>query len=89
MTHAMPPPFSEHPLPAWRRAVLKVGSSLLAGEGEGLSPRHALNLAQFVSSSIENGYLWVDVVWDDGTLQDAADAAYGEGVVVVRSALRD
>ena len=55
MTHAMPPPFSEHPLPAWRRAVLKVGSSLLAGEGEGLSPRHALNLAQFVSSSIWAG----------------------------------
>lgn len=43
---------------------------------------------QFVSSSIENGYLWVDVVWDDGTLQDAADAAYGDGVVVVRSALQ-
>ena len=55
MTLAMPPPFSEQPLPAWRRAVLKVGSSLLAAEGEGLSPRHALNLAQFVSSSIAAG----------------------------------
>ena len=55
MTPATPPPFSEQPLPAWRRAVLKVGSSLLAAEGEGLSPRHALNLAQFVSSSIAAG----------------------------------
>jgi len=55
MTHATPLPFSEHPLPAWRRAVLKVGSSLLAADGEGLSPRHALNLAQFVSSSIAAG----------------------------------
>ena len=55
MTLATPPPFSEQPLPAWRRAVLKVGSSLLAAEGEGLSPRHALNLAQFVSSSIAAG----------------------------------
>ena len=55
MTHAMPPPFSEHPLPAWRRAVLKVGSSLLAGEGEGLSARHALTLALIVSSSIAAG----------------------------------
>lgn len=55
MTHATPLPFSEQPLPAWRRAVLKVGSSLLAAEGEGLSPRHALNLAQFVSSSIAAG----------------------------------
>ena len=55
MTHAAPPPFTEQPLPTWRRAVLKVGSSLLAAEGEGLSPRHALNLAQFVSSSIAAG----------------------------------
>ncbi|KRA52579.1 glutamate 5-kinase [Pseudoxanthomonas sp. Root65] len=55
MTHATPLPFTEHPLPAWRRAVLKVGSSLLAADGEGLSPRHALNLAQFVSSSIAAG----------------------------------
>ncbi|MCH6484329.1 glutamate 5-kinase [Pseudoxanthomonas sp. LH2527] len=55
MTHATPHPFTEHPLPAWRRAVLKVGSSLLAADGEGLSPRHALNLAQFVSSSIAAG----------------------------------
>lgn len=35
MTHATPLPFSEQPLPAWRRAVLKVGSSLLAADGEG------------------------------------------------------
>ncbi|TDN92834.1 hypothetical protein EV279_2367 [Microbacterium sp. BK668] len=45
--------------------------------------------SSFVSSSIESGYVWVDVVWDDGTLQDAADATYGEDVVVVRSALRE
>ncbi|MGN6225210.1 glutamate 5-kinase [Pseudoxanthomonas sp.] len=48
-------PFSEQVLPAWKRAVLKVGSSLLAADGEGLSPRHALNLAQFVSSSLQAG----------------------------------
>ena len=52
MTHAAPPPFEEQALPTWRRAVLKVGSSLLAGGDEGLTPRHALALAQFVSSSI-------------------------------------
>lgn len=39
-------------------------------------------------SSAENGYLWVDVVWDDGTLQHAADAEFGDDVVVIRSALR-
>ncbi|MFH8249945.1 hypothetical protein ACH3VR_06225 [Microbacterium sp. B2969] len=43
----------------------------------------------YVSSSIDNGYLWVDVVWDDGSYQDAADREFGEKVVVVRSALRE
>ncbi len=42
-------------LPVWRRAVLKVGSSLLAENGAGLSSRHALALAQFVSASIAAG----------------------------------
>ena len=37
----------------------------------------------------ENGRLIVDVVWDDGTLQSAADDDFGEGVVIVRSALRE
>lgn len=42
----------------------------------------------FLASYPENGWLWVDVVWDDGTLQAAADATYGEGAVVIRSAMR-
>ena len=48
-------PFAPQQLPRWRRAVLKVGSSLLAADGEGLSPRHALGLAQFVSASLADG----------------------------------
>ncbi|MDP3951919.1 hypothetical protein [Microbacterium sp.] len=40
-----------------------------------------------LASGVENGYLVVDVVWDDGTLQKAADADFGEDVVVMRSAL--
>ncbi len=48
-------PFALQQLPRWRRAVLKVGSSLLAADGEGLSPRHALGLAQFVSASLADG----------------------------------
>ena len=43
---------------------------------------------EYLSSSLDNGYLWVDVVWDDGTLQDAADAEFGADSVIVRSALR-
>lgn len=42
-----------------------------------------------LASYPENGWLWVDVVWDDGTLQAATDANYGEGAVVIRSAFRD
>lgn len=37
----------------------------------------------------ERGYLWLQVVWDDGTIQDAVDAEYGDGVVVVTSSLRE
>jgi len=48
-------PFPGQALPDWRRAVLKVGSSLLAADGGGLSPRHALGLAQFVSANVLAG----------------------------------
>ena len=48
-------PFTEQALPQWRRAVLKVGSSLLAADGGGLTPRFALGLAQFVSANILAG----------------------------------
>ncbi len=51
----MPSLFTEQPLPPWRRAVLKVGSSLLAADGVGLSPRFALGLAQFVSANLAIG----------------------------------
>ena len=46
--------FPEQALPAWKRAVLKVGSSLLAGEG-GLSPRHATHIASFVHAMHAQG----------------------------------
>ena len=41
-----------------------------------------------LSSHTDDGWLWIDVVWDDGTWQDAMDAAYGDDVVIVRSALQ-
>lgn len=37
----------------------------------------------------ERGYVWVQVPWDDGTLQDAVDAVYGDDVVIVTSAFRE
>lgn len=43
--------------------------------------------AGYLTSSPQNGYLWVSVLWDDGTWQDAVDAEYGPGVVVISSAI--
>ncbi len=43
----------------------------------------------YFASSPQNGWLWVDVLWDDGTWQDAADGEFGEGKVIFRSALRE
>ena len=37
----------------------------------------------------ENGYLWVTVTYDDGTIQDYYDGLYGADVVIVTSALVD
>lgn len=47
--------FAQQQLPSWRRAVLKVGSSLLAEEGAGLTSRHLSSLARFVADSFEAG----------------------------------
>ncbi|WP_413975968.1 glutamate 5-kinase [Stenotrophomonas acidaminiphila] len=55
MNDTAPSPFAEQVLPPWRRAVLKVGSSLLAADGGGLTPRFALGLAQFVSANLLAG----------------------------------
>lgn len=44
--------------------------------------------AEALSSWPQDGRLWLQVVWDDGTWQDAADDDFGEDVVVVQSALR-
>ncbi|MEW5299984.1 MAG: hypothetical protein WDW36_002949 [Sanguina aurantia] len=45
----------EQSLPSWRRAVLKVGSNLLAADGGGLSATHATSLAQFIAASHAQG----------------------------------
>ncbi|WEN16660.1 glutamate 5-kinase [Rhodanobacter sp. AS-Z3] len=45
----------EQELPAWRRAVLKVGSNLLAADGGGLTPRYAEALAAFIAASQADG----------------------------------
>ena len=50
--------FPAQTLPPWRRAVLKVGSSLLAGfadDAPGLDARHALALARFIAHAVQHG----------------------------------
>ncbi len=46
--------FLEQALPSWKRAVLKVGSSLLTDAG-GLSPHNAVHLAAFVHAARAKG----------------------------------
>lgn len=40
-----------------------------------------------LSSWTENGYLWVTVIYDDGSLQEYVDERYGSDLVAVVSAL--
>jgi glutamate 5-kinase len=49
------PRFPERQLPVWKRAVLKVGSSLLAEASGQLSERNARPLADFVAASRADG----------------------------------
>ena len=50
-----PHDFTEQMLPPWRRAVLKVGSSLLAANGGGLSTEYAGAIAGFVVAAHRMG----------------------------------
>ena len=43
------------PLPPWRRAVLKVGSNLIAPDGRRLSTRHLLGIARFITDAKAEG----------------------------------
>jgi len=45
--------------------------------------------APILSDWTENGYLWVSVIYDDGSIQRFFDDRFGEDVVAVQSALRD
>ena len=47
------------------------------------------DLPGLLSSGPQLDKLVVDVVWDDGTLQTWADAAYGDGLVAIRPVLRE
>lgn len=42
---------------------------------------------QILTSAPMNGYLWVSVLYDDGTIQRYLDETYGPDVVIVQSAL--
>lgn len=66
------------PGPADEATLVRIQDALPAALGSAL-----------LTSSPRDGRLWVQVVWDDGTLQDAADAAYGDGVVTIASALQE
>ncbi len=87
--------FAPQSLPNWRRAVLKVGSSLLADVGGGLNDRHAAGLARFIAKSREQGREIVLVSsgavaagrgriagGDDGIVMKQALAALGQAALM-------
>ena len=87
--------FPSQALPPWRRAVLKVGSSLLAEPGQGLSTRHAAALADLLKASRTAGRQVVLVssgavaagrarcaAGDDGLPQRQALAALGQASLI-------
>ncbi|WP_157156354.1 MULTISPECIES: hypothetical protein [unclassified Diaminobutyricimonas] len=43
---------------------------------------------ELLTSAPANGYLWVHVPYDDGSIQDYVDGQYGADVVIVQSAMR-
>ncbi|MBO9662734.1 glutamate 5-kinase [Dokdonella sp.] len=77
--------FAEQALPNWRRAVLKVGSSLLTGADGELSGRHARGLAAFIAASRAAGREVVLVssgAVAAGRARVPADAPRGGGLVL-------
>ena len=77
--------FAPQSLPDWKRAVLKVGSSLLAGTG-GLDPLHARGLAAFIAASRAQGREIV-LVSSGAVAAGRGRIAGGDGGIVLKQAL--
>ncbi len=77
MPYQDPRPAEDYQGPASRQELERIQQELF------MNTAHAI-----LSSSLEDGYLILTVIHDDGTLQTRLDAGYGDGVVVVLSALR-
>ncbi|KZE90955.1 hypothetical protein [Microbacterium sp. TNHR37B] len=61
-----------------------------AAEAEAISREVSGRVGEsFLGAQERDGWVWLDVVWDDGTWQDAADGEFGARKVVVRSALQE
>jgi len=74
-------PFEQEPPPAPAEGPERTEEQL-RGIGEDL-----LAIEGMIDAQPEGGRVHAHAVYDDGTVQDWADATYGEGVVVVSSAL--
>ncbi|HBK56946.1 MAG TPA: glutamate 5-kinase [Xanthomonadales bacterium] len=78
--------FPEQPLPLWRRAVLKIGSSLLTGEDGRLSDHFASALARLVVASRDQGREVV-IVSSGAVAAGRGLLQGGEGGLIQRQAL--
>lgn len=76
------------PGPGEESTLLRLQDELNAAE---YSPATATDWSDMpvLSNWTQNGYLWVSVVYDDGSIQRFFDDQWGAGVVAVQSALQD
>lgn len=87
MNAIAPNRFSERALPEWSRAVLKVGSNLLAGADGDLDDRNARGLARFIEGARADGREVVLVSSGAVAAGRARVGAQQKGSLVLRQAL--
>ncbi|WP_151199515.1 hypothetical protein [Cryobacterium sp. LW097] len=76
------------PGPTEESTLLRLQDELNAAE---YSPATASDWSEMpiLSNWTQNGYLWISVIYDDGSIQRFFDDQWGAGVVAVQSALTD
>ncbi|WP_146073373.1 hypothetical protein [Cryobacterium sp. N22] len=77
-----------NPGPSTESTLLRLQDELNAAE---YSPATASDWSAMpiLSNWTQNGYLWVSVIYDDGSIQRFFDDQWGAGVIAVQSALKD
>jgi hypothetical protein len=76
------------PGPSDEGTLLRLQDELNAAD---YSPATATDWSEtpILSNWTQNGYLWVSVIYNDGSIQRFFDTQFGDGVVAVQAAVQD